>query len=61
MVFQADPAHPLAQRQQEVVVIEVPGPIEAVGLPDELAVRLDLLGCSGQQLRPVSDDVQANR
>ena len=49
VVLEADPAQPIAEREQQVVVAEVARAEEPVGLDDEVAVRLDLFLARQQQ------------
>ena len=44
-MLEADAAHLVGERDQEIVVVVVVRAVELVGLLHQLAVRLDLLGC----------------
>ena len=59
-MLQPLPAHLVAEPQQEVVVVVVVGAVQRIGLPDQVAVGLDLLRARGEVDVAVGGDVQAH-
>src|SRR5580700_9795436 len=59
-MLQADAAHVIGEREQNVVMIVVMRAVKFVGLLYQGAVRFQLLGLHLQQIGAVGDDVQVN-
>ncbi|VXA90819.1 hypothetical protein BREVUG8_10153 [Brevundimonas sp. G8] len=60
MMLQADAAHLIGQGEQELVVVEVAGAEQAVGLLDHVFEQLELVVRGGQALGLVGQDVQVD-
>ena len=60
-MLEPDPAEPLGQREQEVVVIERARTEQRQRFVDQFLVRSDVLGLGVEQARLVSDDVELHR
>lgn len=58
MMFQPDPALPVAQGEEEIVVVVVLRAKKLHGLRYQVAVKLDLLVSGGELFRTVGDDIQ---
>jgi hypothetical protein len=61
MVLDANAANLVAEREQDVVVVEMTAAEEQVCLPDQFAVWGDLLVACLDQVRAIGHDVQPDR
>ena len=60
MMLQPDAAHLVGQGEQELVVVEVAGAEQAVGLLDHVLEQLQLVVRGGQTLGLVGQDIQVD-
>ena len=60
MMFQTDAAHLVGQGEEELIVVEVTGAEQAVGLLDHVLVELQLLFGGGETLLLVGEEVQVD-
>ncbi len=60
MVLQPDPALPITQGQQKIIVVVVLRAKKLHGLRHQVAVKLELLPSHGKLLRLVGDEIQAH-